>query len=466
MIFSSLEFLLFFAVVLVGLGLLHGKNSLRKSLLLAASYYFYAFWDWRFLSLIWISTIVDYLVGLGLSRAISAGQRKLLLSISLSVNLGLLGFFKYFNFFIEPFSQIVESFGFHAGTLNIILPVGISFYTFQTLSYTIDIYRGKMEPHESLLDFALFVGFFPQLVAGPIVRASHFLPQLKEYKPLTGVNFYAGFQRVTYGFFKKVFVADRLAVFSDHVFANAGGYDCATTWLAAIAYSLQIYFDFSGYSDMAIGVARVMGYDLGENFDFPYLSKSPREFWRRWHISLSTWVRDYIYIPLGGSWKGIGRTYLNVIITMLLCGLWHGAAWTFVAWGGLHGIALAGNRLFQRREGVSTSRRVPAVLPWFFTMLFVVLGWVLFRAESFSMAELMMRQMFFPEPGINWYFPFVPFVLVVVVVVHTIKAKGYFDTWFLPESARIYSPALLFSLLWLAIIFYPHGFNPFIYFQF
>ncbi len=465
MIFSSLEFIIFFAAVLLCLVFLRGRNSARKTLLLAASWYFYAYWDWRFLSLILISTLVDFWIGRQLGGTSDSGWRKRLLASSLIVNLGLLGFFKYFNFFIESFGPLVESVGLHAGTLNIILPVGISFYTFQTLSYTIDIYRGNMEPHESLLDFALFVGFFPQLVAGPIVRASHFLPQLVEYKPLTCVNFYVGFQRFTYGLFKKIFVADRLAMFSDNVFANAGAYDCTTTWLAAIAYSLQIYFDFSGYSDMAIGVARIMGYDLGENFNFPYLSKSPREFWRRWHISLSTWVRDYIYIPLGGSRKGTWRTYFNLILTMLLCGLWHGPAWTFVAWGGLHGAAMAGNRIFMKSRNDVVSG-VLAALSWFSTMLFVVLGWVLFRSEGFDKAALMLRQMFLPESGISWYFPFVPFILVGVVVVHSLKAKGYFDRLLLPESARVYSPAILFSLLWLAIIFQPIGFNPFIYFQF
>ena len=465
MIFYSLEFLIFFSVLLVGLLLLRGNNQGRKVLLLAASWYFYAYWDWRFLSLILISTLVDFWVGSQLGVTADKEMRKRLLVMSLIVNLGLLGFFKYFNFFIESFSPLVESLGFHPGTLNIILPVGISFYTFQTLSYTIDVYRGKMEAHDSLLDFALFVGFFPQLVAGPIVRASHFLPQLDDYKPLTGANLYAGFQRFSYGLFKKVFLADRLAMFSDHVFANAGAYDCATTWLAAIAYSLQIYLDFSGYSDMAIGVARIMGYDLGENFNFPYLSKSPREFWRRWHISLSDWVRDYIYIPLGGSRKGSARTYFNVVLSMLLCGLWHGAAWTFVAWGGLHGLAQAGSRLFQRKDnGLAPAWK--AGFGWTFTMLFVVCGWVLFRAEGFGKAALMLRQMFMPNPGIGWYYPFVPLVLSGTAAIHVLEQCGKWRECFLPEQARWYSPALLFSLLWLVVVFYPVGFKPFIYFQF
>lgn len=465
MIFSSLEFLIFFLLVLAGLAVLRNRHTGRKVLLLLASYYFYAYWDWRFLSLIWLSTVVDYIIGARLPKAATPAARRTLLGISLTVNLGLLGFFKYFNFFIDSFRPALETLGLYAGTLDIILPVGISFYTFQTLSYTIDIYRGNMEPHDSMLDFALFVGFFPQLVAGPIVRASHFLPQLKEYKSLAKANIYSGFQRFSYGLFKKVFIADRLAMFSDNVFANAGAYDCTTTWLAAIAYSLQIYFDFSGYSDMAIGAARIMGYDLGENFNFPYLSRSPREFWRRWHISLSTWVRDYIYIPMGGSWKGQARTYCNVILSMLLCGLWHGASWTFVAWGGLHGLALAGNRLFMRPKDAPRASW-HAALGWTSTTLFVALGWVLFRSDGFGSAALMLRQMFMPEPGLSWYFPFVPFVLVGVVGTHTLELKKWFRQWLLPETPASYSPALLFSLLWLVVMFYPKGFNPFIYFQF
>lgn len=464
MIFSSLQFVIFFGCVLVLL-LLFRTNRLRKLLLLAASYYFYSCWDWRFLGLILISTTVDYLVGGRLAVTAQPRVRKSLLMVSLCVNLGVLGFFKYFNFFIDSFSSLLASLGLHVGTLDIILPVGISFYTFQTLSYTLDIYRGEIEPHDSYTDFALFVAFFPQLVAGPIVRAAHFLPQLKEYKPLTHVNFYAGFQRFTYGLFKKVFVADRLAYYSDPVFQNAGLFDGPSTWMGAIAYTLQIYYDFSGYSDMAIGTARMLGYDLGENFNFPYLSKSPREFWRRWHISLSTWVRDYIYIPLGGSWRGIRRTYFNVIVTMVLCGLWHGAAWTFVVWGGLHGVALAANRLWMGRDRGETGR-LRSALGWAATMLFVVLGWVLFRADGFDSALLMVKQMAFASDGVSWLNPFVPLVLAGTIGVHWLKATGRWGELFLPDAPRWYSPALLFSLIGCALVFYPSTFKPFIYFQF
>lgn len=462
MIFNSVEFILFFFVLLGVLSLLR-RNRDRKVLLLVASWYFYAYWDWRFLSLIWFSTGVDFCVAKRLQQESSERARKVLLSISLGANLGLLCFFKYFNFFIDSMRPVLEGVGFHTGTLDILLPVGISFYTFQTLSYTIDVYRRAISAHDSILDFALFVGFFPQLVAGPIVRASRFLPQLETMKPLTKANAYVGFQLFVYGLFKKVVVADRLAVFPDYVFLNAGLYDSATTWLAVASYTLQIYYDFSGYSDMAIGLARVLGYDLGENFNFPYLSRSPREFWRRWHISLSDWIRDYLYIPLGGSWHGHVRTVANVMISMLLCGLWHGASWSFVAWGGYHGLGQIGNRVFAQLENDAPHLRM---LCWLGTLLFVMVGWVMFRAGTFQLCGLMYRQMFFPEAGVTWMYPFAFAAITGTALIHFIKCKGLYETFFLPAEPRWYSPALLLSLLGIAMVFYPEGFQPFIYFQF
>jgi len=464
-IFSSPEFILFFVFVLLGLTALRNHHTGRKTLLLIASYYFYAYWDWRFLSLIWLSTLVDFFVGKKIASTSKQQHRTRWLWLSLAVNLGLLGYFKYYNFFIDSFKPMIESIGLHSSSLDIILPVGISFYTFQTLSYTLDIYRGKIKQHDNLLDFALFVGFFPQLVAGPIVRASDFLPQLKSYKALTKENFYCGFQLFTYGLFKKVFIADRLAMFSDNVFIHAGAYDSITTWLAALAYTMQIYFDFSGYSDMAIGIARILGYDLGENFNFPYLARSPREFWKRWHISLSSWVRDYLYIPLGGSWKSPLRTYANLLLSMILCGLWHGAAWTFVAWGAMHGLALAKNRLWMH-HGPQVDSRYIQLAGWIFTMLFVIIGWVLFRSDGFGTAQLMLRQMFIPEAGISWINPFVLFILLGTLAVHLLESKGLWRRWIYPQKRQWYSPTLLFTLLWVSAMFFPDGYKPFIYFQF
>ena len=465
MIFYSPEFVIFFFGLLLGLGLLR-KNGPRKLLLLAASYYFYAYWDWRFLGLIMLSTGVDYVVGKQLGRTDDPGRRKGLLLISVVVNLGLLGFFKYYNFFIDSLRPIIEGLGMNAVTLDILLPVGISFYTFQTLSYTIDVYRRELEPQQSLTDFALFVAFFPQLVAGPIVRAAHFLPQLARYSPLTRANFYMGLQIFVYGMFKKVFIADRLAMFSDHVFANAGAYDCATTWLAAAAFLTQVYFDFSGYSDMAIGAARVLGYDLGVNFDFPFFSTSINEFWRRWHISLSTWVRDYIYFPLGGSRKGRLRAYLNSFVTMTLMGLWHGATWNCVIWGGLHGLGTVANSVWSR-SGRGRGNSLPGrVFSWTLTIGFIVVVTVLLRSPDMDTALAMLRQMFWPEAGLTWINPFVFLIWAGMIPVYRLEASGCWRGLFVPERARWFSPALIFSLIWLVVAFYPTGFQPFFYFQF
>ncbi|MBI9079550.1 MAG: MBOAT family protein [Pseudodesulfovibrio sp.] len=465
MIFYSLEFLIFFMAILASFYFLR-NNSSRKAVLLAASYYFYAYWDWRFLSLILISTGVDFVVGKRMAITSDVRQRKMLMLVSLIVNLGLLGFFKYFNFFIDSLRPIIEGLGMNAVTLNILLPVGISFYTFQTLSYSIDIYRKKLEPQESLLDFALFVAFFPQLVAGPIVRAAHFLPQLLKYKPLTSANLYMGFQIFIYGMFKKVFIADRLAMFSDHVFANAGAYDCVTTWMAAAAFHTQVYFDFSGYSDMAIGIACILGYDLGTNFNFPFFSKGINEFWQRWHISLSTWVRDYIYFPLGGSKKGRIRGYVNSFLAMVLCGLWHGATWNCVLWGGCHGIGTVANSIWTHSGCGGGNSRFAKVASWIVTTVFIVAVTVILRAQDMDQALLMFRQMFMPEAGQTWLSPFVIFIWLAMVPIHWLEYTGRWEGLFTPVATRWFSPAIIFSLLWLVVIFYPTGFQPFFYFQF
>ncbi|MEF2230151.1 MAG: MBOAT family O-acyltransferase [Pseudodesulfovibrio sp.] len=465
MIFYSPEFLIFFCCLLLGLGVLR-SNGPRKALLLAASYYFYAYWDWRFLGLIMVSTAVDFFIGKALGRTDDPARRKGLLGVSLAVNLGLLGFFKYYNFFIDSLRPIIEGLGWNAVTLDILLPVGISFYTFQTLSYTIDVYRRELEPQENPVDFALFVAFFPQLVAGPIVRAAHFLPQLTGYKPLTRANFYMGFQIFIYGMFKKVFIADRLAIFSDHVFANAGAYDAATTWMAAAAFHTQVYFDFSGYSDMAIGAACVLGYDLGTNFNFPFFARSINEFWSRWHLSLSTWVRDYIYFPLGGSRKGRIRGYVNSFLAMVLCGLWHGATWNCVIWGGMHGLGTVANSAWRHLGLGGGASRIAKFASWAATLAFVAGVTVFLRSQNLHQAGLMFRQMFVPEPGLTWLNPFVLFVWAAMIPVYWLEATGRWKRIFVPERARWFSPALLFCLIWLVVVFYPTGFQPFFYFQF
>ncbi|MEN8445884.1 MAG: MBOAT family O-acyltransferase, partial [Cyanobacteria bacterium J06555_13] len=359
MIFTELRFLLFFAVVF-GIYWSLQRNGWRKAWILLCSYAFYGAWDWRFLSLIIGSTLVDYIVGLQLGKEETApGIRRRWLMLSLVVNLGALAFFKYANFFA---TSAVGFFGWlgvpvNSVTLNVVLPVGISFYTFQTLSYSLDIYARRLAPRKSLLDLATFVAFFPQLVAGPIVRASDFLPQLERSRTFSQINVRACLTLFLTGFFKKACVSDNLAPIVDRFFADPASFDALSAWIGVFSYTTQIYCDFSGYSDMAIACAGLLGYELCINFNFPYFASSVTDFWRRWHISLSTWLKDYLYIPLGGNRGGQLFTYRNLLITMVLGGLWHGAAWTFVVWGALHGGALVVHREWRRFAADRFSRR-------------------------------------------------------------------------------------------------------------
>ncbi len=469
MLFTQIEFIIFFAVVIFILYVLKNDKA-KKIVLLASSYYFYAYWDYRFLSLIVFSTTVDYVLGKKMKVVEKQKVRNFLLILSLIANLGLLGFFKYYNFFIESFKVVLEPIGFHLHTLEIILPVGISFYTFQTLSYTIDVYRKKIEPCEEFLDFAVYVGFFPQLVAGPIVRASYFLPQLKKTIGLNLENFSKGFRLFTIGLFKKVFIADNLAMFVDPVFANASAFDWATILLAVIAYSIQIYCDFAGYSDMAIGTGKIMGFDLNINFDWPYLATSIIDFWRRWHISLSSWIRDYIYVSLGGNRRGLARTYANLIIAMLLCGLWHGANWTFVIWGAFHGAGLIVNRVWSsisrtEIEFFHLGEKIRLFAKWLATIIFVAFGWIFFRSPDLSHAIFILNKIITFGEGVRWINPFAVFVVLATASIHFFKALKIFRFIEIPHRAW-YAPAMLCSMIWLVVIFYPKEFSPFIYFQF
>ena len=319
-----------------------------------------------------------------------------MLLASVCVNLGLLGFFKYYNFFVDSASAVLSEWGLGISNLEIILPVGISFYTFQTMSYTLDIYRGKLKPARSFSDFALFVAFFPQLVAGPIVRAADFLPQLEHRVHIRGANLWAGTQIFLIGLFKKLMIADSVAPFVDAVHEYPGYYSPMTTWLCVLAYSLQIYCDFSGYSDMAIGCARMMGYEFQRNFNMPYLSATITEFWRRWHISLSSWLRDYLYISLGGNRKGHLRTYTNLLTAMILGGLWHGASWNFVIWGTLHGAVLALHKAWTGMpKPAFWNSGLIRVLGVASTFMFVSLVWVLFRAQDTQTMEAVYRKLLF-----------------------------------------------------------------------
>jgi alginate O-acetyltransferase complex protein AlgI len=388
MLFNSYTFWIFFAVVLVLYRVL--PHRAQNRMLLVASWAFYASWDWRFLSLIAISTVVDFVVGRAIAApaASEAGRKRWLLA-SLVTNLGLLGIFKYFGFFVDSAGVFLAALGFEPNpwSLRIILPVGISFYTFQTLSYTIDIYRRQLKPCDDFLDFALYVSFFPQLVAGPIERAKRLLPQITERREVTGRDFQVGLYCILLGLFKKVVLADNMALIVDHIFSQPvetlSALDCL---LGVYAFAFQIYGDFHGYSLIAQGTAFWLGIRLMDNFRHPYFAISPQDFWRRWHISLSTWLRDYLYIPLGGNRGSQVATYRNLMTTMVLGGLWHGAAWTFVIWGVIHGGWLAIHRLLSERVEASNPGWIGLGIRMFATFQIVCVTWLFFRAESVTQA--------------------------------------------------------------------------------
>lgn len=395
MLFNSLDFAIFLPIVFILYWVVF-KRSLKwqNILLLLASYVFYAWWDWRFLSLIALSTLVDFIVAKQLDKQESTKTRKLLLMVSLVFNLGMLAFFKYFNFFIESWVEAWYSVGvsMSTSTMSIILPVGISFYTFQTLSYTIDVYRKQLEPTRNIVQFATYVAFFPQLVAGPIERAKHLLPQFKSQRVFNNDFALSGFYLIVWGLFKKVVVADNCAFFVNQIFDGAGSYSSAELFTGALLFGFQIYGDFSGYSDIAIGVARLFGFSLMTNFAFPYFSRDIAEFWRRWHISLSTWFRDYLYIPLGGSRGTMWIRIRNVLIVFIISGFWHGANWTFIVWGGIHAVLFLPLLLRQKnRTYLHETRMSLNHLPQIFlTFILVCMAWVFFRADNMTIAWAML----------------------------------------------------------------------------
>ena len=407
MLFNSIEFAIFLPVVFLAYWLLFNRNLRHQNLfLLAASYVFYGWWDWRFLSLIFISSVVDYVAGLGIARNEQRGRRRFFLGMSLVTNIGLLGAFKYWNFFSESFAELISSFGLQANpwTLKVILPVGISFYTFQTLSYTIDVYRGKMQPTRDIVAFFAYVSFFPQLVAGPIERAEHLLPQFLSGRSLSRDRIMIGMQHVVWGLFKKIAVADQCAKLVDQVFSDPASQPASMLTLGVVFFAFQIYGDFSGYSDIAIGTAKMFGFDLMTNFRTPYFSRDIAEFWRRWHISLSTWFRDYVYIPLGGSRCGRLQAIRNTFVIFVVSGLWHGANWTFVAWGALNALyflpLLLAGRNRKHLGSASEGRLLPApgdLLRIAITFALVCLGWVFFRSESIGAALLYIRGIIQPQ---------------------------------------------------------------------
>ncbi|MEK6236540.1 MAG: MBOAT family protein [Planctomycetales bacterium] len=395
MAFGSLTFLLYFPLVFALYWLCRSPRR-QNLVLVAASYVFYGWWDYRFCALMLASSLIDYGVGLAMTRTEDGQRKKAWLWVSVCCNLGLLGFFKYFNFFAENLTEAAAKVGWqlNTGTLEILLPVGISFYTFQTLSYTIDIYRGKLKPTSNLIDYLAFVSFFPQLVAGPIERATNLLPQFLSPRKFDYEVACDGCRQMLWGFFKKLVIADRLVAFVDATYADSGGQPGTLLALATVCFAFQIYCDFSAYSDIAIGTAKLFNIRLMRNFAYPYFSQSVTEFWRRWHISLSTWFRDYVYLPLGGNRASTPRWAMNIVVTFLISGLWHGAAWKFLIWGGIHGLAvvvektLLGTRSVDDQAPGGTSL-VPGplvVLRMLATFVVVCVCWVFFRAESLPQA--------------------------------------------------------------------------------
>ena len=386
MLFNSVEFSIFLPIVFFLYWFIFKKIERQNILIVFVSYFFYGWWDFRFLALILFSTIIDFLIGNYLGKTEEKSKRKILLIISLIVNLGFLGFFKYYNFFLDNFTQAFTLFGnsFEADRLHIILPVGISFYTFQTLSYTIDVYRGKLKPTKDFITFSAFVSFFPQLVAGPIERATHLLPQFCKKRYFSYEQAISGVQLIVWGLFKKVVIADNAAIIVDGIFNNYGSQSSSSLIIGAILFSFQIYGDFSGYSDIAIGTARLFGFDLMENFKFPYLSKNIGEFWKRWHISLSSWFRDYLYFPLGGSKGSLIKSIRNVFIIFLVSGFWHGANWTFIVWGFIHSVLYIPIFIYNK-QSIKREKKGKSILLYFkvaFTFFATTLAWIFFRSET------------------------------------------------------------------------------------
>ena len=478
MLFNSIEFLLFLPTVFVLYWFVFNKNvRVQNLLILVSSYIFYGWWDYRFLSLIFLSTIVDYIVGINIPKQDSEKKQKLLLWCSVLFNLGVLGFFKYYNFFIDSWVDLFNSVGYEiksVWTLNIILPVGISFYTFQTMSYTIDIYRKKLEPTKDFISFACFVSFFPQLVAGPIERASNILPQIlkkRSFKYDQGVQ---GLRLILWGMFKKVVIADSLAPMVDDIFSNYQDFGGGILWLGAIYFSFQIYCDFSGYSDIAIGTSKLFGFELMSNFKFPYFSRNIGEFWRRWHISLSTWFRDYLYIPLGGSHEGKWKFIRNIFIIFLVSGFWHGANWTFIFWGLFHSILFLSSFLINTNRKYTTSiigekTLLPSLKELFqvgTTFLLVTIGWVFFRSETIGDSFNYLMKMFFELDLDFTQRRGITYVMIMIILDYSFRNFNRMD---FKLSKRIYIiEFILFFIVYYILnkIIYGDSIKQFIYFQF
>lgn len=481
MLFNSIDFAIFLPIIFILYWFIINKNlKLQNLLIVVASYIFYGWWDWRFLSLILFSTMVDYLVGIYLVKENNKIKRKLLLWTSIIINLGFLGFFKYYNFFIDNFVTAFSFFGneIQANTLNIILPVGISFYTFQTLSYTVDIYKRKLEPTKDYIAFSAFVSFFPQLVAGPIERATNLLPQFYKKRQFNYTKAADGMRQILWGLFKKIVIADNCAEYANTIFNNSGDYSGGTLLLGALFFTFQIYGDFSGYSDIAIGTSRLFGFDLKQNFAFPYFSRDIAEFWRRWHISLSTWFRDYLYIPLGGSRGGTWMKVRNTFIIFIVSGFWHGANWTFIVWGALNAFFFLPLLLTKNNrnnlEIVAKGKLFPSIREFLLIILtfsLTLFAWIFFRAENVPHALQYISGIFnngssfFLTSTYSEYYVILLFIVVLLLIewigreeLHALSSIGL--RWKKPFRYLAYY-AIVFCIYWFA-----GKEQQFIYFQF
>ncbi len=482
MLFNSFEFAIFFSVVFLLYFFTYKQLRIQNLLLLVSSYVFYGWWDWRFLSLILISSISDYLIGLQIEKSNTGSIRKRLLFLSVFINLGILGFFKYYNFFAESTVEALNFFGFESNPffIKVILPVGISFYTFQTMSYTIDIYRKQMKATTNILEFMTFVSFFPQLVAGPIERAKNLLPQFGKERKFDVKEVKEGIKQSVWGLFKKIVIADNCAQYVNHIFENSETLPGSILLIGALLFAFQIYGDFSGYSDIAIGISRILGFNLMQNFRSPYLAENIQDFWRRWHISLSTWFRDYVYIPLGGSRSSSqSRRVFNIVVTFTVSGFWHGANWTFIIWGALHSLFYLIQNAFSKLLGKIAKN--PIVIPKFFsivlTFIAVTFAWIFFRADSVAIAvkiisEIISSSLFTnPIPFLKEFGSSVqPFLLVISIgylaLFELMNRNAAYS--FQVSSYRLPLRPIVYSSLLLLIIFFraTNGKIDFIYFQF
>lgn len=476
MLFNSIGFLIFLPIVFILYWFVFKKYQHQNLMLLVASFYFYVCWDWRFLFLLMFSIGLDFVSGLQIEKSKTKKEATFWLTLSIVINLGFLGFFKYYNFFAESFADLLSGFGFTVNVwlLNIVLPVGISFYTFHGLSYVIDIYKKRIKAETNFIDYALFVSYFPLLVAGPIERATHLLPQIQKKRVFNYEQAADGMRQILWGFFKKMVIADNCAPLVNEIFTNYQTESPANLLMGAVLFAFQIYGDFSGYSDIALGVSRLFGIELLKNFAFPYFSRDIAEFWRRWHISLSSWFRDYLYIPLGGSKGGLMMKVRNTFIIFLVSGFWHGANWTFIIWGGLNALyfmpLLLADKNRQNLEVVAMDRLLPSFKEFFKILLtfgLTCFAWIFFRAESVTQAVLYIKKIIdpalfiIPKP-----FPFKVFSLVAVMFViewiNRGKNHGLEIDQFRPWIRRI----LYLVIIYIILRYANFGNNEFIYFQF